>query len=98
MENQMKVKSIKEVLEAEKYFDDLMWYERHMDLRDQVESGVEKVQPDIWKKALEAARQIEEKYGKEKLGPFDDFEWGLINGKLSALRWMIGYEWDELDT
>ena len=52
----------------------------------------------IWQGALEAARKTEEEVGREHLGPWDDFEWGMINGKLSAIRWVLGDEWDMLDT
>ena len=50
------------------------------------------------KGALKAARSVERRYGQKNLGPWDDFEWGMINGKLSALRWVLGDEWDMLDT
>ena len=56
------------------------------------------VQRDVWQRALKAARSLEDKYGKKDLGPWDDFEWGMFNGKLSALRWVLGDEWDMLDT
>lgn len=52
----------------------------------------------IWARALRAAAATRKRYGKEKFGPYSDFEWGMINGKLSALRWVLGDEWDMLDT
>jgi predicted nucleic acid-binding protein len=52
----------------------------------------------VWKKGQAADLRIEKKRGKEKLGPWTNFEWGMINGKLSAIRWMLGDEWDMLDS
>jgi len=52
----------------------------------------------IWAQARQAAKRLEWRYGHENLGPWDDFEWGMINGKLSALRWVMGEDWDSLDT
>ena len=48
--------------------------------------------------ASKAAADTLKRLGKAKCGPHDDFEWGMINGKLSAIRWMLGDEWDMLDT
>lgn len=56
------------------------------------------IQRNILEGAKQSARKLERKYGVENLGPWDDFEWGMINGKLSALRWILGDEWDMLDT
>jgi hypothetical protein len=77
---------------------DKIWLNRHLELKQLVEDGEEEVDPKIWSDACKNARKIEEKYGLENLGPYDDFEWGMLNGKLSALRWLLGYEWDMLDT
>ncbi len=41
---------------------------------------------------------MERKHCKDNLGPWDDFEWGMLNGKLSALRGVMGDEWNFLDT
>jgi hypothetical protein len=51
-----------------------------------------------WDGMLAAMKRAEEELGPDNIGPWDDFEWGMLNGKLSALRWAIGEEWDMLDT
>jgi hypothetical protein len=49
---------------------------------------------------LAAMRRAEAKYGKKKLRSYysDDFSWGMLSGKLSTLRWVLGEDWDMLDT
>ena len=92
------VRTLKEVLEAENMFFDKIWFDRHLSLEYRIEQGMEDVNPEIWQGAMESARKVIEKYGEENLGPYSDFEWGMLNGKLSALRWVLGCEWDMLDT
>ena len=91
-------RSEEEIVSAIDEFFDKIWYGRHQLLKSQVESGRETINSDIWIKAEEAATEIEAKYPKSELGPHFDFDWGMINGKLSALRWVMGDEWDFLDT
>jgi hypothetical protein len=40
---------------------------------------------------------IERRYGKASLGPMTPFELGRLHGKYSALRWMLGGDWNVLD-
>ena len=91
-------RSREEVEEAASELTDKVWYNRHEELKELIEDGEEVVDPQIWEDALKAAKKIEDKYGVENLGPYDDFECGMLNGKLSALRWLLGFEWDMLDT
>lgn len=86
------------ISEAENEFFEKVWFDRHMSLRYKIENGQETVASDIWKGALASAQKAIDKYGEENLGPYSDFEWGMLNGKLSALRWVLGSEWDMLDT
>lgn len=107
-------KSLSEILEAEHLLFRQVWYSRHWNLRTKIEQGKHKVVPEkdysrnpyrpdqtldtVWAQALAAAKRTEDEVGPENLGPWDDFEWGMLNGKLSALRWVLGDEWDMLDT
>lgn len=73
-----------------------VWYVRKLIRMEKIEAG--EIPPDRFPLTEEKMREIEEKYGKENLG-WDDVEWGLIQGKLSALAWVLGAEWEEsLDT
>ena len=107
-------RGLTKILEAEDLLFHQVWYNRHWNMRIGIKEGKIKVvdketyplspgapqtiQRDVLKGALKAAQSVERRYGKKNLGPWDDFEWGMINGKLSALRWVLGDEWDMLDT
>lgn len=102
---------IADVEKAEQEFFEKVWYRRHRLWRERVERGnihivedqtstVENrrrsIPREIWEAAVRAAEAIETRYGADNLGPWSDFDWGMINGKLSALRWVLGDEWDML--
>ena len=93
-----RTRRIPEILKAEGEFFDRVWYDRHQVLRHLERGGKRKTASDIMKAAQKEATQLEKKYGKKNLGPYSDFDWGIVNGKLSALRWVLGEEWDMLDT
>ncbi|MBR0830123.1 DUF4935 domain-containing protein [Bradyrhizobium manausense] len=108
------IRSVTDIHEALDELTDKIWYDRHMVSRHKIERGVEKIVPklpdvpwpkrknpiqqDVWERALKAAAMVEKKYGKESVGPWSKFDWGMMNGKLSALRLVLGDEWDVLDT
>lgn len=107
-------RTLAEILDAEHLLMRQVWYNRHWNSRAEIEEGRLHVVPEenysrkpyradqvldtVWAGALASAKRTEEEVGLENLGPWDDFEWGMINGKLSALRWVLGEDWDELYT
>ena len=110
---EMPPRSLAEIQKAEEELLDKIWYDRHMVRFHLIEDGkitiVEKetgpyqvrertIQRDIWEGALKAAAKVRKKYGEKNVGPYSKFDWGMMNGKLSALRWVLGDEWDMLDT
>jgi hypothetical protein len=114
MPNDEPIRSITEIGDVISELLDKIWYDRHMVSRQKIERGVEKIveklpnvpwpkrknliQADIWQGALKSAARVEKKYGVENLGPYSKFDWGMMNGKMSALRWVLGDDWDMLDT
>ncbi|MCX2495254.1 PIN domain-containing protein [Pedobacter sp. PF22-3] len=105
-------RNLSEVLYAQNELEQKVWYNRHKNREYLIKKGKIKlinredfkiassqltIIKDIWEGALASAKKVEEQYGVENL-TLTDFEWGMINGKLSALRWVLGDEWDNLDT
>jgi hypothetical protein len=103
-----------DIVEAIEKLREQVWYNRHQVWNEKLENGEAiligddeergkdpvglRIHRRVWEGAEKSARQVEAKYGLEELGPWTDFEWGMISGKLSALRWVLGDEWDMLDT
>ena len=84
---------------AEQELFDRIWYHRSLQheyrLRDQGDEEAER----LLAIAGPGRRRVEATYTEPgQLGPYTDFELGMLNGKLSALRWVLGSEWDFLDT
>jgi predicted nucleic acid-binding protein len=93
-------RSASEILSESEDLAQIIWYDRHQLWRQRIEEGKHRIVPDaewkssearettkqsIWEGAKKAAAKVEKTYGKENLGPWTKFEWGMLNGKLSAL-------------
>lgn len=88
-----------------------LWYTIHREDAEAVRSGwikiLDKVPADLprdrykirqfWEGGLAAAKRHEKTYGFDREYPLDMGEFEMGQGKLSALRWVLGCEWDFLD-
>ncbi len=79
---------VAQILAAEHEMSERLWYYRAL-----AESG--RTAEDL-AVAADKLREVEAKYDNLVTGY--PFELGVLHGKLSALRWVLGDEWDMLDT
>lgn len=92
-------RTLAEILAAEREFFDKVWYVRKLILEEKIEANEhEPLSSAMQARVDEAMRAIEDRYGPDSVGPWDDWGWGFVNGKFSALRWVLGSDWDFLDT
>lgn len=89
------IRKVKDILAAEDEFFTKVWYGRKAPAEHYRAQGTPEY---IIKGMLKGKRDAEKRFGKKNLGPWSDFEWGMLSGKLSALRWVLGEDWDMLDT
>jgi hypothetical protein len=91
------IRSVKQILAAENELFTRLWYGRKMPAKFYRAKGTPK---DIIRGMLKGKREAERRFGKKSLmaNMVSDFDWGMLSGKLSAIRWVLGEDWDILDT
>lgn len=89
-----------DILAAEQEMFDRVWYHRSLQYELRLADDGDQAKVDHLRSVAGPARaRVEATYtAAGQLGPYSDFELGMLNGKLSALRWVLGSEWDFLDT
>ena len=88
-------RKLKEIEAAAFELHEKVWYNRHQCRKDRMKekgngtSGLTEDQIAINATAEANAQRIRAEYGAENL-EWSDFEWGLLQGRLSALNWVKG--------
>jgi hypothetical protein len=92
-------RTLAEIVDAEQEFFDRVWYERSVRHTDAWESGYREARDTEQGYRVSIEAQERSLRRRPDLRPAqDNFERGMWNGKLSTLRWVLGSEWDFLDT
>lgn len=87
------------IADAERHLAERLWYDRHQLELALIELGRMEPPPvEIAECAAELASRIRDEHGIEHLGPYSDLALGMLLGKLSAIRWVLGGESDILDS
>jgi hypothetical protein len=82
------------IIAKEKEYWDRVWYVRQTVRMQDAADGKGTIDPDTLKGALKSAHRIEQRYGIDTL-LLDEWEYGYLSGKLSALTWVLGSKWED---
>jgi hypothetical protein len=94
----MKMKNETEILKVEQELYDKLWLMRHLILKDDNKDDLEKFYETHSSKKEQEIRNKIKADEMLKIEMNDLFYMGKIMGELSAVRWVLGHEWDMLDT
>jgi hypothetical protein len=92
----MNIRSKNEIEEAEKEFFEKVWFvKREWNIADMKSLGTAQAEMDEYLETIRPKQQeITQKYGRKNLIFKDEMNWGLTDGRLSGLRWVLGKGWD----
>lgn len=91
----------REIASAERELWDRVWYYRHLvriHNARYAEDTNSQTPPEIARMTREIMKRKRKQYRPSISQRMSDFDWGYMQGKFSALRWVLGSEWDFLDT
>ena len=91
------IRSVRQILAAEEELGTRLWYGRKMPVEFYRKEGTPE---HIIKGMLRGKREAEKRFGKKSLmeNMKTDWDWGFLSGKVSAIRWVLGDDWDILDS
>jgi hypothetical protein len=90
------LRRVSEILAEESRLGEALWYGR----KPAEDADLSDWEPDIVAGMRTAQKRVEEEHGRDWLWRHmeSDFSWGMLSGKISALRWILGENWDMLDS
>jgi hypothetical protein len=93
-------RNLEEIREAEAYLTNILWWNRSTGFDENYKARVKngEMSQETYDEVIKGRKRIEEEIPEEDRIPKDQYEWGVICGKLSALRWVLGFDWDMLDS
>jgi hypothetical protein len=93
------MRRIKEIAKERDIAWDKVWYHRcQMNMLKRYPKEKDPKKRKAYEEAEKIGKKMEKKYGKKNLSPYDDFDLGMINGRLETLNWILGDDWGNLDT